>query len=69
MQVAILFEDERPIRAFKGDSCIYKAYRWAHHHFHLNEQEPPLPLHKLPEYLEVRYYLMTEEKFEELTKP
>jgi len=63
---SILYEDGKPIRAFKGDSCIYNAYRWAHKNFYLYEEG--LPLHKLPDWLEVKFYILSEEQFTDLVK-
>lgn len=68
ISVAILYEDEKPIRVFKEGSCIYNAYKWAHHHFCLSDSEPKLKLYQLPEWLTVKYFLMTEEQFREIIK-
>ena len=68
LHVAIVHEDNKPIRAFEGDACIYKAYKWAHRHFCLEDYDPKMLLHQLPEWLKVTYHLMTEEQFSELTK-
>lgn len=65
MHVAIVFEDGKAIRAFKDEKCIFNAYKWAHRHFCLADEG--YPIHKLPDYLEVKYYpLMTDEQFREL---
>lgn len=61
---AVLYEDGKPIRAFKDDKCLYKAYCWAHRHFCLEDEV--MPLHKLPDWLEVKLYMLTQEQFDSL---
>ena len=66
MIVSIVYEDGKPIRVFKDDACIYSAYKWCHRHFCLDEINPELPMHKLPDWLEVKLYTLTEEQFNNL---
>jgi hypothetical protein len=61
---AILFEDGKPVRAWKDDRSIYNAYVWAHKHYCLEDEG--LLLHRLPEWLEVKFYILTEESFNKL---
>jgi hypothetical protein len=65
MPVAVLFEDDNPIRAWAGEACISKAYTWAHYHFCVQDVEP-MPAHKLPDYLKVKFYIMSAEEFSKL---
>lgn len=66
IQVAILHENDRPIRAWKGSACIYKAYTWAHHHFCLADEG--YKVHTLPDWLKVTYHIMTEQQFSYIKK-
>lgn len=66
--VAVVYEEGKAIRAFKDNTCIYSAYKWCHRHFCLNEYEPRLPLHRLPDWLKVEVYHVTEEQFNKLVK-
>lgn len=66
--VAVVFEDGKAIRAFDDKKCIYSAYHWSHRHFCLSDYEPDMPLHKLPDWLEVKVYMMTEEQLQEIIK-
>lgn len=66
--VAIVYEDDKPVRLFKGDGCIYKAYRWAHRTFCLELSDPPLRQYELPDYLKVTFHMMTEDQIKELVK-
>lgn len=63
-QVAIVYEDDNPRRLFVGDACLFKAYRWSHHHFCLADEG--FKLHQLPEWLSIRLYLMDEEQINSL---
>jgi len=65
---AIVYEDGKPIRAFKDDKCLFNAYKWCHKHFCLEDYDNELPLHKLPEWLEVKLFTLTEEQFNNLVK-
>lgn len=65
---AIVFEDGNPIRIFRDDKCIYKAYQWAHRHFCLSDYNPELKPHQLPEWLQVKLHILTKEQFDALVK-
>jgi hypothetical protein len=64
--VAILHENDKPIRAFVEKSCINSAYVWAHRHFCLSDYDPKLLPHQLPDWLKVTLHLMTTEQLNEL---
>lgn len=66
MLAAILYEDGKPIRAFKDDKCLFNAFKWAHHHFCLEDEG--LLMHQLPEWLEVKLIMLTEEEFNRLVE-
>jgi hypothetical protein len=61
---AILYVDGKPVRVFKDDKCLYNAYRWAHKHFYLADEG--FTLDKLPDWLEVKLHMLTEEQFQNL---
>lgn len=63
--IAIVYEDSKPVRLFKDAACIYSAYKWCHRHYCLDEIEN-LPLHKLPDFLEVKLHIMSDEQIEAL---
>lgn len=64
--VAIVHEDDKPVRLFRDDACIFKAHKWAHRHYCLEDLN--LPLHQLPDWLTVKFYLMAEAQIMELIK-
>lgn len=66
IDVAIVYQDDKPIRLFHKEKCIYNAYKWCHHFFCLNDYEPKLKLHELPDWLKVKYVIMSEEQFNSL---
>jgi hypothetical protein len=66
--VAIVQEDLKPVRAFKDDACLYKAYSWAHRHYCLEDMEPKLKPHQLPDWLKITLHMMTQEEFDLMTK-
>lgn len=66
IMVAILHEDDKPIRAWKDDACIFKAYSWAHREYCLDLHEPNLRQYELPNYLKVTFHLITEKQLQSL---
>lgn len=68
MLVAILYEDNNPIRAFNDAKCIYSAFRWAHHHFRLGDYDPTIKTYELPEWLNVKLISIDEKQFNEIVK-
>lgn len=66
LTVAILYENDTPIRAWKGEACIYKAYQWVHWKFCLDDED--YKIHQLPDDLKIKLHLLTEEEFESLVK-
>lgn len=61
---AVVYEDAKPVRLFKDNKCIYSAYCWAHRHYCL--EDLGLPVSKLPEWLEIKIYMLTDEQIKEL---
>ena len=66
IMTAVLYEDGKPIRAFRDDKCLYNAYCWAHKNFCLADEG--FSLHKLPDWLEVKLYMLSQEQFDSLVK-
>jgi hypothetical protein len=67
---AIVYVDDKPIRAFRDGACIFNAYKWCHREYYLSGPEcpEPMPLHKLPDWIEVKMFMLTDEQFNELVK-
>jgi len=63
---AVLHIDNEPTRVWKGNACIYNAYKWAHHNFYLADEG--LKLNELPDDMKITFHIMTEEQFAQLVK-
>jgi hypothetical protein len=66
IHIAVVHEDDKPVRLFRDDKCIFNAYKWAHRHYCLEDEG--IPLHKLPDYLKITYHLVTKEQFASLVE-
>lgn len=66
VQCAIVYEDDNPVRLFRDENFLYRAYVWCHRKYCLDDEG--LSIHQLPDYLKIKYFLLTEEEIERITK-